>query len=168
MARVKCPKCGRERVVVEGKKKNCRRCGTALSTLGPKPEKPEKPPTAEHLAERYPAQIEEIKSRAAAEARKQVLQDEYEITAEYIKADCPELIEQLRAEIIEEQGTEVHKVSAEEIKQAQIEAEESAREKAFAAVANLSVPKFGEQFPHLAQKIQKAVIAAYKKKATTD
>jgi hypothetical protein len=31
MARVKCPQCGTERVVVEGKRKNCRKCGTKLT-----------------------------------------------------------------------------------------------------------------------------------------
>ena len=31
MARVKCPQCGTERVVVEGKRKNCRKCGTRLT-----------------------------------------------------------------------------------------------------------------------------------------
>ena len=31
MARIKCPQCGTERVVIEGKRKNCRRCGTRLT-----------------------------------------------------------------------------------------------------------------------------------------
>jgi ribosomal protein S27E len=31
MARVKCPQCGTERVVVDGKRKNCRKCGTKLT-----------------------------------------------------------------------------------------------------------------------------------------
>jgi len=31
MARVRCPQCGTERVVVEGKRKNCRKCGTKLT-----------------------------------------------------------------------------------------------------------------------------------------
>jgi len=31
MARVTCPQCGTERVVVEGKRKNCRKCGTRLT-----------------------------------------------------------------------------------------------------------------------------------------
>jgi septal ring factor EnvC (AmiA/AmiB activator) len=31
MAQVVCPNCGRERVVVAGKKKNCRKCGTTLT-----------------------------------------------------------------------------------------------------------------------------------------
>ena len=31
MARIKCPQCGTERVVIEGKRKNCRKCGTRLT-----------------------------------------------------------------------------------------------------------------------------------------
>ncbi|MEN6424022.1 MAG: hypothetical protein ABFE13_01565 [Phycisphaerales bacterium] len=31
MARVTCPNCGTVRVVVEGKRKNCRKCGTRLT-----------------------------------------------------------------------------------------------------------------------------------------
>lgn len=39
MARVKCPQCGTERVVIEGKRKNCRKCGTRLTAdmAQPKP-----------------------------------------------------------------------------------------------------------------------------------
>ncbi len=33
MPTVKCPNCGRERLVVEGKKKKCRKCGTPLSAI---------------------------------------------------------------------------------------------------------------------------------------
>lgn len=46
MARVRCPQCGTERVVVEGKRKNCRKCGTKLTAdmaqARPKARKPAK------------------------------------------------------------------------------------------------------------------------------
>ena len=54
---VKCPNCGRERLVVEGKKKKCRKCGTPLSSL---PAKPAEPVTVETIKEKYPSQVAEI------------------------------------------------------------------------------------------------------------
>lgn len=38
---VKCPNCGRERLVVEGKKKKCRKCGTPLTANMGKPATPD-------------------------------------------------------------------------------------------------------------------------------
>ncbi|RKY23749.1 MAG: hypothetical protein DRP62_05270 [Planctomycetota bacterium] len=63
MAQIKCPNCGTVRVVPEGKRKRCRKCGTALTTNPPKPAKVETI-TAEQLKERYPKQIKQIIAEA--------------------------------------------------------------------------------------------------------
>lgn len=67
MPQVKCPKCGRVRLVVEGKKKNCRKCGTPLTATPAMAVKPEEqkitaPPaiTAADLQKQFPEQIAEI------------------------------------------------------------------------------------------------------------
>lgn len=67
MAQIKCPNCGTVRVVPEGKRKNCRKCGTALTTNPPKPAKVETV-TAEQLKEKYPQQIKQIIAEAAKSA----------------------------------------------------------------------------------------------------
>ncbi len=41
MPMVKCPNCGRERLVVEGKRKKCRKCGTPLTSVMGYPATPE-------------------------------------------------------------------------------------------------------------------------------
>ena len=61
MAQVKCPQCGRVRLVVEGKRKKCRKCGTPLTadmakkvetkTVTEKPDLPVDPATAQASAE---------------------------------------------------------------------------------------------------------------------
>ncbi|NLH43271.1 MAG: hypothetical protein GX448_15635 [Planctomycetes bacterium] len=52
MACVRCPSCGTERVVVEGKRKNCRKCGAKLTAdmapARPKARKAAKPPRVEN------------------------------------------------------------------------------------------------------------------------
>ena len=41
MPQVTCPNCGAVRLVVEGKKKNCRKCGTPLTANMPKLKEPQ-------------------------------------------------------------------------------------------------------------------------------
>jgi len=93
MPQIKCPNCGRVRLVVEGKKKNCRKCGTPLTTNPPKEQKPIKV-TAEQLQEQHPEQIAEIINAAKNEV---VREETGELTTEILTTQYPELVEELVA-----------------------------------------------------------------------
>lgn len=99
---VKCPNCGSERLVVEGKKKNCRKCGTPLSTIPPKPPKVVTF-TAEQLKEQYPRQVAEITEQAKAEI---VREEIGEVTTEILLSHYPELVSELIAAAKEEAKNE--------------------------------------------------------------
>jgi len=93
MPQIKCPNCGKVRLVVEGKKKNCRKCGTPLTTNPPKEQKVVKV-TAEQLKELYPEQIAEI----AETAKNKVVREELgELTTEILLDQYPELVDDLVA-----------------------------------------------------------------------
>ena len=95
MPRIKCPNCGKERIVVEGKRKKCRRCGAELTTMRPR-EKPVETVTAELLEEKYPALVERIRREAVEQAGIEIGAEEIEelgeVTTELFKENYPELI----------------------------------------------------------------------------
>ena len=93
MPQIKCPNCGRTRLVVEGKKKNCRKCGTPLTTNPPKEQKVVKA-TAGQLKERYPEQVAEL---IEAAKNKVVREETGELTTEILLDKYPELVEELVA-----------------------------------------------------------------------
>lgn len=70
MAIIKCPACGAERVVPEGKIKRCRKCGEKLTTIKAPPPKPPEM-TADELAAAYPRQVQELIERAEAAGRRE-------------------------------------------------------------------------------------------------
>lgn len=91
MPQIKCPKCGRVRLVVEGKKKNCRKCGTPLTAYQPKEQKPVEV-TAEQLKEQYPEQI----GRLIEAAKKEIMREEVgELTTGILLDQYPGLVEEL-------------------------------------------------------------------------
>jgi len=91
MPQIKCPNCGRVRLVVEGKKKNCRKCGTPLTTNPPKEQKVVEV-TAGQLKERYPEQIAEL----IKAAKNEVVREEIgELTTEILLDQYPEIVDDL-------------------------------------------------------------------------
>ena len=73
MPKIKCPRCGTVRVVVEGKAKSCRKCGERLTTIPAKQPKTAEL-TAEQIAERYPRGTAEIVAATRADERAAVLE----------------------------------------------------------------------------------------------
>lgn len=93
MPQIKCPNCGSIRLVVEGKKKNCRKCGTPLTSYPPKEQKVVEV-TAEQLKEQHPKQIAEIINAARGE----IVQEEIgKLTTEILLDQYPELVDELVA-----------------------------------------------------------------------
>lgn len=115
MPQIKCPKCGRVRLVVEGKRKNCRKCGTPLSTIRPKVKPPEKV-TADMLREKYPEQISQIINDAKAAVVREEIGD---LTAEILLEQYPLLVDELTTAAREDTKKEV----LDELKKKQAEAE---------------------------------------------
>lgn len=155
MARIKCPNCGTERVVVEGKKKRCRKCGTTLTTLPPKPAPKV---TAASLAEQYPEQIEELIRTAAAtisdEERRDSLREEFgELSSEILITEYPEIVEQLTAAARKQTATETTERISGEIA-------ETLRKK----IDKLKPNEFAVQFPAVCKKIVKMVAKELKAK----
>ena len=156
MPQVKCPKCGTVRLVVEGKKKNCRKCGTPLTadaknTVKPEEQKIEAPAvlTAADLQKQYPEQtgqiIKVVQLKAEAEALKRKPGD---VTAEILLNTYPKAAVEM-TEIITAEVTE------------KITAEVTAR--TLEKVAGLKVEAFAEQFPKLFNQIAEAVKRQLKK-----
>ena len=171
---IKCPQCGKEQLIVDGKRKNCRRCNTPLSTITPKPAKPLKFSAAQ-LVEQFPKAVDEIKELAAAEAVeafKATFSGEGESgpSAELMAEHFPALVTEI-ADGAAEAATEAAKsefdaemknvtdlvaVNAKEAKAAADEAQVAAVEKAIAGIGKLSVKAFAEKFPQLSEKIANA------------
>jgi len=133
---IKCPNCGRERLVVEGKRKKCRKCGTPLTSRPPKPVEPPKL-TVEQLTEQYPERVAEIIERASAEAVKEEIGD---LTSELLLEHYPELVEELTAAVKETTAKETAKETAENVR---------------TKIGGMSVKKFAAQFSELYEKIVK-------------
>lgn len=121
MPQIKCPKCGRVRVVVEGKRKNCRRCGTPLSANMPKPKPPEKV-TSKIICERFPEQVAEIREQAKAEV---VLEEIGEPTVDLLLEHYPELVEEITAAARED----ARKETLDELKKKRAEKKAAAKAK---------------------------------------
>lgn len=150
MPMVTCPNCGRERLVVEGKRKKCRKCGTPLTSLPPKPPKPEKI-TVEQLAERHPQQVAEIVKAAQDEVVREQIG---ELNTPILLEKYPDLVEELVAAAKEEAKknfdedlAKINEAAAEKLKQIQAEAKQEKEEavlKAKNGILKLSVKKFEE------------------------
>lgn len=139
MPQVKCPNCGVVRLVVEGKRKKCRKCGTPLTSRPPKPE-PEIPKvTVDELKEQYPEQIAEIVEVAKTEVVKEEIG---ELTSEILLEVYPELIAELTAAAKETAAKETAKAIAKETA-------EKVRDK----IGKMNIKKFAEQFGELYEKI---------------
>ncbi len=66
MARVICPSCGHERVLMDGKRKRCRKCGTPLTAGTAKPVKLKEVPLKPEHKQKPPRQIKSLKALAKA------------------------------------------------------------------------------------------------------
>ena len=160
---IKCPNCGRERLVVEGKRKKCRKCGTPLTSRPPK-EKPSL--SADDLQELYPRQIGQILDAAKAKTVDE-LQEQYpEQVAEIIKAaqalvvkeEIGELTSELLLEHYPELVAELTAAAKETAAKETAEAiAKDTAEKVRTKIGKMSVKKFAEQFSELHQKLVKAI-----------
>ena len=160
---IKCPNCGRERLVVEGKRKKCRKCGTPLTSRPPKlEEKPSlsaddlrelhpkqigqildaaKAKTIDELTKQYPEQIAEIIDAAQALVVKEEIG---ELTSELLLEHYPELVAELTAAAKETAAKETAEAIAKDT-----------AEKVRTKIGKMSVKKFAEQFSELHEKIVK-------------
>lgn len=114
MPMITCPQCGTERIVVEGKRKNCRKCGQALSTIKPKPAKPQIY-TRDELIEKFPEAVKEIR-KAAVEEFKDTFSGEGEGEGPSVEAmteHFPELVKEIADGAAEAAG-ETARVAGEE------------------------------------------------------
>jgi len=106
MPQVKCPKCGTVRLVVEGKTKKCRKCGTPLTANIQKPveQKTEAPKviTAEELQKQYPQQVDCLIDTAQKQLLVERVEDIKKTTVE-VEAKTREEIGNMKVEIFAEQ-----------------------------------------------------------------
>lgn len=129
---VKCI-CGRERLVIEGKKKKCRKCGRTLTAAPPPPAAPAESNTLtiEDLKAQHPEAVAEIVKAAQVEALAEAAGQDSKAVAETaaLKLRIKNAIEKTVEKTITKRDKQINKTT---------------------------VPKFKEQFPKLWGKIEKS------------
>ena len=111
MARLKCPNCGRTRVVMDGKRKRCRNCDTPLTATTAKAVKSKAVPVEPERKQKAPRQIKSLKALAkaypdlcaqlAAHGAQEACDRIAAMSAEAFGRELPELAEKLTAKVVE-------------------------------------------------------------------
>jgi len=103
MARLKCPSCGHECVVMDGKRKRCRKCGTPLTAGTAKAVKPKKETLKPGHKQKAPREIKSLKALAKAYP---------DLCAELAAHGAQEACDRIAAMSAEELGQELPELAA--------------------------------------------------------
>lgn len=177
--RVACPKCKTVRIVQEGKSKKCRKCGTVLTSMSSNPKK-NLVLSAADILEKFPEGAKEIKNLAIQEFKETFSSEgEDSPSVDKLVEYFPELADEIAKIATDNANKEYEKKhvvliknvedqlevaissAAADLETQKVAAAESLKvavEKAVEKIGELSVNKFTEQFPKLAEKVGKSAV----------